>query len=81
MASKGLRAISYQGPRKVAAGYKPLQTTETLIGYIVCWQLGFIIQNLQVIHLVQLNNFYRRLYQMSYNEHTHFSSYSHTQTH
>jgi len=38
MASKGLRAISYQGIRKVEAGYKPSHTTETLIGYIVCWQ-------------------------------------------
>jgi hypothetical protein len=36
MASKGLRAISYQGTRKVEAGYKPSNTTETLIGYIVC---------------------------------------------
>jgi len=38
MASKGLRAISYQGTRKVEAGYKPSQTSETLIGYIVCWR-------------------------------------------
>jgi hypothetical protein len=36
MASKGLRAISYQGTRKVEAGYKPSHTSETLIGYIVC---------------------------------------------
>jgi hypothetical protein len=36
MASKGLRAISYQGTRKVEAGYKPSKTSETLIGYIVC---------------------------------------------
>jgi len=36
MASKGLRAISYQGTRKVEAGYRPSHTTETLIGYIVC---------------------------------------------
>jgi hypothetical protein len=36
MASKGLRAISYHGTQKVEAGYKPSQTTETLIGYIVC---------------------------------------------
>jgi len=36
MASKGLRAISYQDKRKVEAGYKPSQTTKTLIGYIVC---------------------------------------------
>jgi len=38
MASKGLRAISYQGTRKVEAGYNPSNTTETLIGNIVCWQ-------------------------------------------
>jgi len=36
MASKGLRAISYQGTRKIEAGYKPSHTKETLIGYIVC---------------------------------------------
>jgi len=36
MASKGLRAISYQITRKVEAGYKPSHTTEPLIGYIVC---------------------------------------------
>jgi hypothetical protein len=33
MTSKGLRVISYQVTRKVEAGYKPLDTTETLIGY------------------------------------------------
>jgi len=33
MASKGLQAISYQGRRKVEAGYKPSHTNETLIGY------------------------------------------------
>jgi len=38
MASKGLRAISYQGTRNVEAGNKPSHTTETLIGNIVCWQ-------------------------------------------
>jgi len=38
MASKGLRVISYQVTRKVEAGYKPSQTSETLIGYIVCWR-------------------------------------------
>jgi hypothetical protein len=37
MASKGLRVISYQDARKVEAGYKLSHTTETLIGYIVCW--------------------------------------------
>jgi hypothetical protein len=36
MASKGLRAISFQGTRKVKAGYKLSHTAETLIGYIVC---------------------------------------------
>jgi len=36
MASKGVRAISYQGTRKIEAGYNPSHTTETLIGYIVC---------------------------------------------
>jgi hypothetical protein len=43
MASKGLRAISYQGARKVEAGYKPSHTTETLIGYIVCYALAIFI--------------------------------------
>src|SRR5690606_32042332 len=43
MASKGLRAISYQGKRKVEADYKPSNTTETLIGYIVCWHQLFFI--------------------------------------
>jgi hypothetical protein len=38
MASKGLRAISYHGTRKVEAAYKCSHTTETLIGYIVCWR-------------------------------------------
>ncbi len=36
MASKELRAILYQGKRKVEAGYKLSHTSETLIGYIVC---------------------------------------------
>jgi len=45
MASKGLRAISCQGTPKVEAGYKPSQTTETLIGYIVCCKLVFIVQS------------------------------------
>jgi hypothetical protein len=43
MASKGLRAISYLGTRKVEAGYKPSHTTETLIGYIVCWPQLFVV--------------------------------------
>ena len=41
MASKGLRAISYQVTRNVKAGYKPSHTSETLIGYIVCCALLF----------------------------------------
>jgi len=36
MASKGLRAISFQVARKVEAGYYPSHTTETLIGYTAC---------------------------------------------
>jgi hypothetical protein len=40
MASKGLREISYQGTRKIEAGYKTSHIAETLIGYIVCWQLA-----------------------------------------
>jgi hypothetical protein len=36
MVSKGLQAISYQDKRKVEAGYKPLDTTKTLIGYTAC---------------------------------------------
>jgi len=36
MASKGLRAIFYQGTRKAGAGYNPSHTTGALIGYIVC---------------------------------------------
>jgi len=38
MASKGVRAISYQVTRKVEAGYNPSHTTETLIGYTACWR-------------------------------------------
>jgi hypothetical protein len=37
MASKGLRAISYQITGKAEAGCKPLHTSETLIGYTACW--------------------------------------------
>jgi len=36
MASKGLRAISYQDTRKIEAGYNPSHTTETFIGYNAC---------------------------------------------
>jgi hypothetical protein len=50
MASKGLRAISYQGTQKVDAGYNPSQTTETLIGYIVCCVLPFLFINLFIIN-------------------------------
>ena len=28
---------------KVEAGYKPSQTTETLIGYTACWRLGYFV--------------------------------------
>jgi len=42
MASKGLRAISYQVTRKVEAGYSPSHTTETLIGYTACYSQFFI---------------------------------------
>jgi hypothetical protein len=42
MAIKGLRAISYQGTRKVEAGYKLSHTSETLNGYIVCCAFGFL---------------------------------------
>lgn len=51
MASKGLRVISYQVTRKVEAGYNPSHTSETLIGYIVCWQLVFIHFKLLVSYL------------------------------
>lgn len=37
MVCKGLRAIFYQGTRKVEAGYNPPHITETVIGYNVCW--------------------------------------------
>lgn len=43
MASKGLRAISYQGTQKVEAGYNPSQNSETLIGYTACYAVGFFI--------------------------------------
>jgi hypothetical protein len=33
MASKGLRAMSYQVTRKVEQSYKPSHTNVTLIGY------------------------------------------------
>jgi hypothetical protein len=51
MASKGLRAISYQVTRKVEAGYKPSHTTETLIGYIVCYKLAVFVFRYLVFQL------------------------------
>ena len=38
MASKGLRAISYQVTGKVEESYKHSHTTETLIGYSACYR-------------------------------------------
>jgi hypothetical protein len=49
MASKGLRAILYQFTRKVEAGYKPSDITETLIDYIVCWAH---VVNFYCIHIL-----------------------------
>jgi len=43
MCRKGLRVISYQDTRKVEAGYKLSQTTETLIGYTACYRLVFFV--------------------------------------
>jgi len=59
MASKGLRAISYQDTRNVEAGYNPSHTTETLIGYTACWQLGIYIKPIlvKVIYLNLLSDF------------------------
>jgi hypothetical protein len=42
MASKGLRAISYQDTTKVEAGYNPSNTTEIIIGYTACCVLPLI---------------------------------------
>jgi len=42
MASKGVRAISYQVTQNVEAGYNLSHTTETLIGYTACYQQCFI---------------------------------------
>jgi hypothetical protein len=44
MASMGLRTISYQGTRKVEAGYKPSYTAEALIDYTACYLLGFFLE-------------------------------------
>jgi hypothetical protein len=41
MVSKGLLDISYQGTRKVEAGYNPSHTSDTLIGYTACYLLVF----------------------------------------
>ncbi|MEK6780953.1 MAG: hypothetical protein AABY93_04575 [Bacteroidota bacterium] len=49
IASKGLRAMSYQGTRNVEAGYEPTHTTETLIGYTACCALVAIILQLSPI--------------------------------
>jgi hypothetical protein len=45
MASKGLRAISYQGTRNVEASYNTSNTPETLIGYTACCVLGIFHLN------------------------------------
>jgi len=37
MASKGLQVVSCQVARNLEAGYKPTQTTMTLIGYTACY--------------------------------------------
>lgn len=52
MASKGLRVISYQGTRKVEAGFSPSHTTETLIGYTVCWRFVAFIPIKSFNHLL-----------------------------
>ncbi len=37
MVSKGLRLITCKGKRKMEAGFNPLPTDETLIGYTACY--------------------------------------------
>jgi len=54
MASKGLRVISCQVTRKVEACYKLSHTDETIIGYIVCRMLVFIIQSQFVTWFLQI---------------------------
>jgi len=54
MASKGLRAISYQGTLKVEADNHLSHISETLIGYIVCYLLAFF--NLEINKITQ--NYY-----------------------
>ena len=60
MASKGLRAISYQVTRKVEAGYNPSHTTETLIGYTAC--CAFVHYFIQICQAKQSINHW--IYQM-----------------
>jgi len=43
MASKGKRAIPCQDTRKVEAGYNSSHTSETLIGYTVCYKLCILV--------------------------------------
>jgi len=43
MASKGLRAISYQDTRKVIADFCPSQTSETLMAFTLCCVLRIIV--------------------------------------
>ena len=45
MASKGLRAISFQVTRNVEADSNPSYTAETLIGYTSCWTQLLINQH------------------------------------
>jgi len=40
---KELQAIFFQGKRKVEAGYKPSNITETLVGHIECLQPQIIL--------------------------------------
>jgi hypothetical protein len=51
MASKGLRAISYQGTRNVEAGYEPSQTSEILIGYTACYA-SFVSNYQHILHIM-----------------------------
>ena len=54
MASKGLKAISYQGTRNVEASYNPSYTSETLIGYTACYQLFNCFLKPMITHLLLL---------------------------
>ena len=45
MASKGLRAMSYQVTRKVEAGYKLSHTTETLLAILLAPRVLFFINH------------------------------------